>query len=76
MVAWFIPMLVSFAISVITYLIMPKPKAAKPQAAKDMESPTSEAGRELPVPFGTVLIKSPNALDSSEKNIRTYEVKP
>lgn len=76
MVAWFVPLLLSVALSVISYLIMPKPKAAKPQAAKDMDSPTSEAGRELPVVFGTLTVKSPNALDSSEKNIRTYEVKP
>lgn len=68
-------MLVSLAISVISYLIMPKPKAAKPQAAKDMDNPTAEAGREMPVIFGTLTVKSPNVLDFTDKNIRTYDVK-
>lgn len=74
MVAWFIPILISVALSVISYLLAPKPKQPKPEAAKEMESPTSEAGRPISVPFGTIMIKSPNALHSGDKSMRQYEV--
>lgn len=72
---WFIPLLIGLALNIISYLIMPKPKAAKPEAAKDLENPTAEAGREVQVIFGTVTLKDPNVLDFSEKSIRTYNVK-
>lgn len=75
MVAWFIPLLIAVALQVVSYLLMPKPKAPKPEAAKEMEAPTSDAGREILVPFGTLIIKSPNALWSGDKRMRTYKVK-
>lgn len=75
MVAFLIPLLVSIALSIIAYVIMPKPKQAKPEAAKEMDAPTAEAGREVPVVFGTMLIKSPNCLDFSDKSVREYEIK-
>jgi len=75
MVAWFIPLLISVALSVISYLIQPRPKAPKPEAAKDAENPTAEAGREIPVLFGTMTIKGPNVLDFTDKSIRNYRVK-
>lgn len=66
---------ITVALQVISYLLMPKPKAPKPEAAREMDSPTAEAGREIPVLFGTVTIKSANVLDFTDKSIRTYEVK-
>lgn len=74
MIAWFIPLLISVALSVVSYLLMPKPKAAKPTAAKEMDGPTSEAGREILVPFGTIMIKSPNCLWWGEKSMSQYDV--
>lgn len=75
MVAWFVPILISIALSIISYLLAPKPKQPKPEAAKEMESPTSEAGRPVSVPFGSIMIKSPNALWSGDKSMHTYKVK-
>lgn len=75
MVAFLIPLLVGIALNIIAYLIMPKPKQAKPEAAKEMDSPTAEAGREIPVVFGTMLIKDPNCLDFCDKYVREYEIK-
>ena len=75
MVAWFIPLLIGLALNVVAYLLMPKPKQAKPEAAKDMESPTAEAGREIPVVFGEMTIKSPNCLWFGDKAMHTYQVK-
>lgn len=72
--AWFIPLLVGLALNIIAYLIMPKPKAPKPQAASDLEDPTAEAGRPIPVVFGTVTIKGLNIIWFGEKNMKTYQV--
>lgn len=70
-----VSLLVSLALNIIAYLLMPKPKAAKPEAAKDMEEPTADAGRDMPVIFGTITIKSPNCLWSGQKSKRSYKVK-
>lgn len=75
MVFWLIPFLIGLALNVIAYLLMPKPKGPKLAAVKDLESPTSEAGRETPVVFGTMTVKSPNCLWSGEKSKNTYSVK-
>jgi predicted phage tail protein len=75
MVAQFLIMLaISLAIQIAAYLIMPQPKAPKPEAAKDLENPSAEAGRPIPVVFGTVLVKGVNVLWYGEKQIVTYKV--
>lgn len=72
---WLVALLISLAIQVVAYIIMPKPKAPKPEAARDLESPTAEAGRPIPVVFGTVTVKGPNILWYGDKSVRTYKVK-
>lgn len=66
---------VSIAISAIAYALAPKPKVPKPGAAQDMEVPTAEAGRPIPVIFGEGTIKSPNVLYYTEVNTQEYKVK-
>jgi hypothetical protein len=66
---------IAIAINIVAYLIMPKPKRAKPEAAKDWDLPTAEAGRPQMVPFGTVTIKSPNVIYFGEPGTKRYEVK-
>jgi len=73
--AFFVALGISLAISIISYLIMPKPKAPKPEAAKDLEDPTAEAGRPIPVVFGTITVKGLNVLWFGDKGKRTYKVK-
>jgi hypothetical protein len=75
MVGWLVPLLIGIALNVIAYLIMPKPKTPKPPAAKDMEDPTAEAGRPIPVVFGSVTIKGINLLWYGQKTIHEYMVK-
>jgi hypothetical protein len=72
--AWFIGLLIGLALSVVAYLIMPKPKMAKPEAAKDMENPTADAGRPVPVVFGTVTVKGLNVLWFGEKSTVSREI--
>lgn len=75
MVGFLVSLLISIAIQIVAYLIMPKPKAPKPEAAKELENPTAEAGIPVPVVFGSKLIKGPNILWYGDKSIRTYKVK-
>jgi hypothetical protein len=70
-----IPLLVGLALNIVAYLIMPKPKKPKPPAAKDMESPTAEAGRPIPVLFGTVTQKGMNILWFGDKRTHEYQAR-
>lgn len=55
MVFQLIPLLIQIAVSValtvLATLILPKPKQDKPEA-QDLEAPTADAGRPIPVLFG------------------------
>jgi len=66
--------IVSLAISLAVALLTPKPKVNTP-AAQQMEDPTADAGRPIPVVFGTVTVKSPNILGFWDKSVRQYKVK-
>jgi hypothetical protein len=74
----FIPFLIQLAVSVTltvaAYLIMPRPKTPKPEV-RDMENPTVDAGRSIPVLFGTKEISGVNILWYGEKNSVQYKVK-
>lgn len=75
MVAWWVVLAISLAVQIAAYIIMPKPKAPKPEAAQDLQNPTAEAGRPIPVIFGTLTVKGPNILWFGDKTIRTYKMK-
>ena len=72
---WWI-LLAAVAVSVaVSILLRPKVKTPKPDAAKDMENPTAEAGRPIPVVFGTITVKGLNVVWFGDKSRRTYKVK-
>jgi hypothetical protein len=60
-------LLLNLAIQLVAYAIMPKPKKPKPPEVRDMENPTAEAGRELPVVFGSVRVQGLNLLSFHDK---------
>lgn len=66
---------VALVVNIVAYLIMPKPKGPKPEAARDLEAPTADHGRPIPVVFGTVTVKGLNALWYGEVGSNSYEVK-
>ena len=66
---------ISVALSLIAYLLMPKPKQPKPPAAADAEVPTADAGRPVPVVFGELTVKGVNIIGYWDKQVRQYEVK-
>lgn len=69
-----VSLLISLAINIVAYLIMPKAKVAKPEAVEDMEGPTAEAGRPIPVPFGDITIKGLNCIWYGEIKTNTFEI--
>lgn len=73
---WIVALLISIAISALSYIIMPKPKAPKPAAAKELDSPVAEAGKPIAVVLGTMTCTELNILWSGDKSIKTYETTP
>ena len=61
--------LVAIAISFLAYVIAPKPKTRQPDSVSppDLEEPTAEVGKPIPVVFGTATIKDPNVLHYTDK---------
>lgn len=56
----FWPLFLALATFALQLLLMPKPQNAKPAALEDFNLPTAEEGREIPVLFGTRVLKGPN----------------
>lgn len=71
---WFIPLLLAIAVNVLAYLLAPKPKKAKPPEVEDPEDPTADAGRPVPVVFGTMDVTGLNVLYFGDKNHNRFEV--
>jgi len=65
---------IAVIIQVIAYVITPKPKAPKPPEVRDLEDPTAEAGRPIPVIWGEVTVKGINVLWFGDKHLRKYKV--
>ena len=74
MFMFIVQILVSIALSLLAYMLAPKAKPAKPEAAAEMENPTADAGRPIPVVFGTMTLKGPNFLWYGDKSIAEYTV--
>lgn len=72
--AFFLQLIVGLALMVISYLIMPKPKSDS-SAITEADDPTADAGRPIPVLFGTKTIKSPNCLWFGDKEYVKSKVK-
>lgn len=73
--AFWIPFLIAMALTIVSYLIMPKPKQPQPAATRDLEAPTADASRPLPVVFGTLTVKGLNVMWYGELQQRTQQVK-
>lgn len=58
MVWWYIAVFI--VAMVVSYSMAPKPQTAPPAGLGDINVPTAEVGREIPVLFGTRILKGPN----------------
>lgn len=72
---WVVMLAIAVVTNVASYILAPKPKASRPDSVQELEDPTAEAGRPIPVIFGTVEVRSPNVLWYGDKSTRTYEIK-
>lgn len=72
---WWLIIVAAVAAVALSVLLMPKAKTPRPEAAKDWEDPTAEAGRPIPVVFGTITVKGLNVLWFGNKAIKTKKVK-
>ena len=66
-----INLLIAFVLNVVAYVIAPKPKKSRPQITdqtRDLEAPTADTGRPIPVAFGTVNVLAPNVLFTTDKH--------
>lgn len=66
--------LIMIATQVISYLITPKPKQQTSAAVRDLQAPTAEAGRPIPVVFGSITVKGGNILHYSDVSTKSYKV--
>ena len=71
---WVIQLVVAVALAVISYALAPKPKKQQPPATKDLDDPTADAGRPIPVVFGSIYVTGPNVIWFGDKGKREYEV--
>ena len=65
---------IGLALMILSYALTPKPKAQKPGEVQDLEAPTAEAGREIPVVFGSITVSSANCLWYGKRNKREYGI--
>lgn len=73
--SFFIQLAVGLVLMVIAYALAPKPKRDQPDATRDLDNPTAETGRPVPVVFGTITVKSANVLWYGDKRKRERMVK-
>ena len=73
-----IPLLVQLAIGVglqvVGFLLAPKPKQSQPDEVRDMDNPTAEEGRPIPVVFGEHEVTGVNIIWYGQKNTRTRRI--
>jgi hypothetical protein len=68
-----IQLILGLAMMILGYILQPKPKQPKPAAATDLEGPTAEAGRPIPVAFGDITMVGGNYLWWGDKETRKRE---
>lgn len=71
---WIAKMIVLAVIQVAAYALMPKPKGPKPDSVKELDQPTAEAGKPIPVIFGEVTVKEFNYLWTGDKEYYMEEL--
>jgi hypothetical protein len=65
----------ALALAALSYALTPRPKTERPKAAglDEIDIPTAEEGRPIPVVFGTVLLTGPNVVWAGDLRVETIE---
>jgi hypothetical protein len=66
-------LLIGLALNILAALLMPQPEQEQPEI-QELEDPTSEPGKPVPVVFGEVLIKAPNLLEWQNNGWRERKI--
>jgi hypothetical protein len=66
-----VQLLIGVGLNILGYLLMPKPPQPKPPELSDLNEPTVEAGRPIPVLFGSMTIEGLNIIWMGDKAIST-----
>ena len=74
LIPFLINLLIGLALQVIGFLLMPKPATQKPDEVRDMDDPTAEGGRPIPVVFGEVEVHAVNIVWFGDKSTTVREV--
>lgn len=69
-----VQLLIGIAIQAVGYLLMPKAKSEKTEDVTDIESPTAEGGRPIPVVFGELTVSGINTIDYLDKATTVQEI--
>jgi len=68
--------IVYFVIALVAvYVMQPKAQTRPPAGFDEIQVPTAEEGREIPVVFGTKVVKSPNVVWYGDYLTRAIRVK-
>lgn len=70
-----INLLIGVGLQVLGYLLTPKPKASKGEEVTDMDNPTAEGGRPIPVIFGELWVEGVNIIWFGDKATTTRKIK-
>lgn len=62
MIFWYVVWAVVAVVAAAVLMPKPSQSNAKPPGFSEIDAPTAEEGREIPVLFGTVEIESPNVV--------------
>lgn len=65
---------IAIILAVVSYMLTPKPKSPQSEATKQLDAPTADASRPIPVVFGSMTIKSPNCLWYGDISSQTRQV--
>lgn len=60
-------------IAVALTALLLKPKAPRPDSTQDLDNPVAEAGKPIPVVFGTITVKGLNVLWYGDKWKEVYK---
>lgn len=71
---FFLSLIIGIGLQILGYLLMPKPKQDRTKTSESNE-PTAEAGKPIPVLFGTKMIKSPNTMWWGDKHFVKKKIK-
>ncbi len=70
---FWIQLVIMIVVSVIAYMLMPKPKTGTGDQSQDLKKPVAEAGIPLGVIFGDITVQEPNTLWIGDIRKRKYK---